>query len=563
MRNDPTVKRNRLTALELREGDSALDDGQCVERAEAPIASSESFLSDESRLRGWADRLFLPETESELAAILRAASASNTPVTLSCGRTGITGGAVPMGGWLVSFERMRRVTGLAFDKDRNEFRLKCQPGVSLDAIAEALEKKQFPDEDAWPEKDREALSLLRSAGPYVFPPDPTERTACLGGMVACNASGARTLYYGPTRNYVSRLRMLTMDGSALDLQRGQCRASEGGEFELALPGGKRRRGRTPGYSLPRVKNAAGFFAESGMDLLDLFIGSEGTLAVFSEIEIVLVRAPETVLGVLAFFGSETDAVAFVRAARGEVVVGRETPSLPMRPMALEFFDERSLQLLRDQKRRQGAGSPIPALPDGACAAVHIEIEPADGSDAAVENAAEAMLALLEARGGAPDKAWTALTGEERRRLRDFRHALPEAVNQKIGEMAARCPGLTKLGTDFSVPGGRLTDLLDAYHAKLDAAGLEYVIFGHIGNNHLHANILPRNAVEHEKGKGIYMELARLVVEWGGSVSGEHGIGKLKKELLRLMVGDSAVEEMRSVKKVFDPRFLLNRGNVFD
>ena len=550
---------NQLSAFEVDIEQSEQGGGKIL-APEMQVSSAESYLTDESRMRGQVERVFFPRSEHELIAVVKAAGMSGVPVTISGGRTGITGGAVPLAGWLVSMEKMNRVLGLRFDHDQNQFRLRCQPGISLESIYEAVEKKEFADQESWSDEDKAALAMFKESGSYMFPPDPTERSATLGGMVACNASGARTLYYGATRNYVTRLCLVLADGSVIDLKRGDCCAAGDGSFQLALAGGEVWEGSIPGYIMPRVKNAAGYFARPEMDLVDLFVGSEGTLGVFSEIEITLLKAPEVILGVIGFFPSEQDALSFVRAARGEHVEGDEKTVLPERPLAIEYFDVHALNLLRDQKQKLGPSSNIPALPESAHTAIYIELATTDDG---LEDIAEALLLLLESCGSQSDTAWTAFTPEETERLKTFRHALPEAVNQRIGERAVAHPGLTKLGTDFAVPDEALGTMMAAYRATLDAADLEYVIFGHIGNNHVHVNILPRDKKEYEKGKSIYVELAKQALSCGGTVSGEHGTGKLKKPLLKLMVGDSGIEAMRAVKRVFDPRGLLNPGNMFD
>ncbi len=518
------------------------------------------YLTDESRLRGAAARLFFPRAEEEVAAVLAAAVTAGEPVTISGGRTGITGGAVPAGGWLMSLERLNRILALREEPGGGGFRLRCQSGVTLETVQAALARRQFADAPGWDGESRAALERLRVGGAWWFPPDPTERSATLGGMVACNASGARTLHYGPTRGYVVRLRALLAGGGALDLERGAAAAAPDGGFGLVLPDGTVRQGRIPPYPVPAVKNAAGYYSRPGMDLLDLLIGSEGTLAVATEMDLRLVAAPDLVLGVIGFFGGEADVLRFVRAARGDALPSAGFPVLPVRPLALEYFDGRALDLLRDQKARQGPAGTIPALPESARAALYVEL-PVGEAD--LEPAAESLLALLEACGSRPDTAWTATTPEETERLKAFRHAVPETINQRIGERAQRVPGLTKLGTDFAVPDGALAPMMEAYRNALDAAGLEYAIFGHIGNNHVHANILPRDLDEVARGKALYLDLARRALAWGGTVSAEHGIGKLKKPLLAEMFGAEGLAAMRAVKRVFDPDGRLNPGTMFD
>lgn len=518
-----------------------------------------AYLSDESRLQGRAEKIFFPQSEGDVIAILHAADSENQTVTVSGGRTGITGGAVPDGGWLMSTEKMNSVLGLRFDAERNTFFLRCQPGITLDALNKMIAEKQFPGEAEWPAENKSALELFSESGEWHFAPDPTETSATIGGMIACNASGARTFHYGPTRNHISALRIVLADGAILNIKRNEILAGANGTFQLILPDGSKREGKIPAYQMPAVKNAAGYFSKPGMDLLDLFIGSEGTLGIVTEAELALVRPPEVILGVIGFFPSEENALDFVRAARHEKI-NEDLPSLSKRPLAVEYFDCRALNLLREQKKKVGPASEIPALPETAHTAVYIELPT---TEADMEKQAEELLALLEACASSADTAWTALSPEETEKLKKFRHALPEAINQRIGERVFSYPGLTKLGTDFAVPDKFLVEMFQLYRRTLEDTHLEYVIFGHIGNNHVHVNILPKNMDEYKRGKEIYLQFARKVVGWGGTVSGEHGIGKLKKPFLTLMFNESGVEEMRRVKRVFDPEGRINPGNMFE
>ena len=150
---------------------------------------------------------------------------------------------------------------------------------------------------------------------------------------------------------------------------------------------------------------------------------------------------------------------------------------------------------------------------------------------------------------------------EHERLRLFRHAVPEAVNLRIARIQRDCPDITKLGTDMAVPDEHLDGMLALYRKRLEAEGLEYVIFGHIADNHLHVNILPHTEDEYARGKEIYKGFAQEAVARGGTVSAEHGIGKLKTFLLPLLYGEEGVEEMRRVKRLFDPGGRLNPGTL--
>jgi D-lactate dehydrogenase (cytochrome) len=124
------------------------------------------------------------------------------------------------------------------------------------------------------------------------------------------------------------------------------------------------------------------------------------------------------------------------------------------------------------------------------------------------------------------------------------------------------PTLTKLGTDMAVPDEMLDWVLGLYSGSIHALGLEGLKFGHIGDNHLHVNILPRSTQEYDQGKALFLEWARQIIAAGGTVSAEHGIGKLKTAQLLAMYGEDAVAEMRALKRCFDPLGLLNPGNMF-
>jgi len=486
------------------------------------------YLRDESRRAGTAESISFPRSQDELQAHLLYARDAGKPVTVQGARTGITGAAVPDGGHIVNLAKLTAVSAPR-EREPGVAGVTAEPGVTLDALRQSL--------------------ATAAGGTWFFPPDPTETSASVGGMIATNASGARTLRYGATRNYVTGLRILLADGDRLSLRRGEHYA-DGRRFRLDTDGGRTIEGALPSYTVPDVKSAAGYYVADDMDLLDLFIGAEGTLGVVAEADLRLAPAPPAVWGLQVFLPGERAALAFVRRVReaGWSAVA-----------AIEFFDARALDLLREQKRINPAFGAVPDMPPAWHTAIYVELH---GDEEAVEetmmNVSEAMVAC----GGDEDATWLAADSRELERLKTFRHALPEAVNLLIDERRRTEPALTKLGTDLAVPDGALETMFAMYHAALDEHGLEYVIFGHVGNNHVHVNILPRSKEDYEHGKSIYLDWAQQVVALGGTVSAEHGIGKLKTAMLEAMYGAAGIDEMQALKALFDPEGRLNPGTLF-
>jgi len=509
------------------------------------------YLVDESRRAGTAAAVALPRSTAELCGAVLAARKQGWAITVSGARTGIAAGAVPEGGLVVSLERMNRVCGLRRSVT-GDLLVRCEAGVVLGDLQQAVRSGKFADSATW---DRESLSLLEDmrTGPRLtYPPDPTETSASVGGTVACNASGAHTFLYGPTRRYVQSLKVVLVDGSVLDIERDAASADENGRFALRRSDGTAVTGCCPSYRQPDAKSAAGYFSGERLDLIDLFIGSEGTLGIIAEVELRLVSAPGASCAAFVFCPSEDAALRFTQELRAvKTELGVE---------AIEYFGPRALGMLRGRRATLGAASGVPAcLPSDAACGVYLDIGcDAESLPASLGGVAE----IAERCGSDPAVCWSAMEREERERLRLFRHALPETVNSLIADIRKQHPTVTKLGTDMSVPDAYLTDVVSLYRSKLDRHELQYVVFGHIGNNHLHVNILPRTPDEYALGKTLYLEFARDVVRMGGSVSAEHGIGKLKVEFLEIMLGEKGIAEMREVKRVFDPEFRLGKGTLF-
>ncbi len=494
----------------------------------------DDYLRDESRSEGAADSISFPKTEAEVVSVVKAMSDCGKTITTQGARTGIVAGAVPHGGHILNLSRMNAIGDVRRIEETGEYRITVQPGALLSNIQRVVEGEGL-----------------------FFPPDPTETSASIGGMVACNASGAMSFFYGPTRKWVHALRVILSDGSAVRLCRGQ-NVADGRDFSVETEDGRVISGRLPDYVLPDVKTAAGYYTAAGMDMIDLFIGMEGTLGIITEIELRLIRKPKALVAINAFFPSEAAAIAFVRALRGEEV--DEVDAIDSMPVAIEFFNSHTLNLLRRMRSEYPAFAGIPEIKPQFHTAVYAEFH--GGSDESLEEIVVQVIQAMSVLGASDEDAWCATSDRELEPLKAFRHATPEAVNLLIGERRKSCSGLTKLGTDMSVPDCKLSEAMRMYNEGLESAGLESVIFGHIGDNHLHVNILPRDMAEYEAGKNLYQSWAVKVVEMGGSVSAEHGIGKIKASYLALMYGEAGISQMRALKSLFDAGNLLNPGDLF-
>lgn len=497
------------------------------------------YLRDESRRVGRADRIAFPRSETDVLSALAEARAGRMSVTAQGARTGVTGGAVPDGGLVLNLAHMDQI------QVEGET-LRVQPGATLAAIRAAVPP------------------------PLYFAPDPTETSATIGGMISCNSSGALSFLHGPTRNHVLGLRVALLDGDVVDLRRGRDKA-DGLRFRLGSVAGE-----LPPLRRPAVKNAAGYFVDPDMDLVDLFVGAEGTLGVVTEATLRLLPAPGAVWGLMAFLPNTPAVVGYVDALRSNALqpsaFSLQSSSAPLQSTAfslppstslaaLEYFDARCLAFLREHADELASkGIAVPALPDGS-ACVYAEWHAPDAASA--ETALMAAAERLPEFGADPDACILADNPHDLEKLKLFRHAAPEMVNSAIDERRKIHPGLVKLGTDMSVPDARLADVLAMYEKDLAASGLEHLIFGHIGANHLHVNVLPRHPADYDAGRALYARWAAQVIAWGGSISAEHGIGKLKRDLFRQMAGDAALAQMRDLKQLFDPDWLLNPGTLLE
>ncbi|MBE6929101.1 MAG: FAD-binding oxidoreductase [Ruminococcaceae bacterium] len=506
-----------------------------------------AVLRDESRTVGYADTVSFPRCEEEVCEILRELYAESTPITVQGARTGLAAAAVPFGGHVLNTANMNRVLGMR--EENGHFYLRVQPGLALLNLRKMIAKKNF-NTSGWDTQSLTALELFKASPAHFFPTDPTETTAALGGMAACNASGARSYRYGPMRRHITALRAVLTDGSVIALRRGQYFA-DGLHFSLPTVDGRAIEGELPTYTMPHTKNASGYYVAPDMDLIDLLIGSDGTLAVMTELELALSVLPAVSWGVTVFLPDEPSACAYAESVREQLNCAA----------AIEYFDPHALDILREQKKKGGVFARLPDLElAGKGSAVFVELHCDDEASALA--ALSQLAGLAESVGGDPAKSYVARTELDSETLGFFRHAVPESVNSLIDERKRVHPGITKLGSDMSVPNGRLMEVTGMYRRTLAEEDLQYASWGHIGDNHIHVNILPRDMNEHARCKALFKRWAKTVTEMGGAVSAEHGVGKLKAPFLTIMYGEEHIRQMRALKRLFDPGYQLGRNNLF-
>ncbi|TFG10877.1 FAD-binding oxidoreductase [Candidatus Heimdallarchaeota archaeon] len=539
------MSENIIQSLELEE--VPFEEIRSVQGEMIITESYPSYLVDESKISGGrAEWLFFPTNEREITTIIRKMKEEKHEITISAARTGIVGSAVPFGGSVISLEKMDKVIGIGLDNDEKRWFVRVQPAISLNDINDFVKGKKFILSQSIPEEKNYVQQFYEDCTHY-YPVDPTEMTASIGGTIGANASGARTFKYGATREWVKKIRVVIATGEVLDIPRGRYRAKDGRfiiqskEGELVVD--------IPTYRMPNAKNAAGLYSTPDMDLIDLFIGSEGIFGVITEADI-WIREYKPHMSNVAFFVNEKDAIKFVENLRTNEVI---------KPDFIEYFDNNALSLLRNKQKEDPKFVNMPPIREDAQTAISFDIYYAEEH---IEEYFAIIEKILRECNSSLEDTWSGYEEREIARFKHFRHAVPEIVNNIIAERKKQYPALHKLGTDMSVEDQHLLEMMEFYHTTLAEAGLEYVTWGHIGDNHVHVNILPRDMNDLEQGKTLYKKFAKKAVEFGGSVSAEHGIGKIKHEYLEIMYGKENIDQMRKVKNSLDPNHLFNSGNIF-
>ena len=477
----------------------------------------QNYLVDASNYHGFCDAVYIPSDVNEIRNILKEANSKKQKVTIAGNGTGLTGARVPQGGIVISTEKMNTVLEI---NSENKYAA-VEPAVIL---------KEFQ------EKVRD-YNLL-------YPPDPTEGNCYIGGTIATNASGEKTFKYGSTRAYVNKLEIVLADGDLLKLERGKWIAEE---YKLNFKTETRKEYNIeiPVINMPLTKNAAGYYCNKNMDAIDLFIGSEGTLGVITKAELKLVPYPEKIISCIIFFNSEEDGLKFIYDARDKSYQTRKNNTVDINALALEFLDENSLNFIKED---------YPQIPTNAEAAVWFEQEVNSSSE---ETLLGKWMELINLHNGDEDSAWFASNQKEKKNLEEFRYNIALKVTDYLAQYK-----VNKLGTDMAVPDERFDEFYHFCIEEMIKNKFNYVAYGHFGNSHLHMNLLPRNEEEYERGKIIYRNVYSKAIALGGTVSAEHGIGKIKTDYLLEMYGEKIISEMAKIKKQLDPNLILGYGNIF-
>jgi D-lactate dehydrogenase len=433
------------------------------------VADRHVYGGDNSRLHAMPDAVVLAASEEQLQALVAFASDRAIALTARGRGTATTGAAVPIaGGIVVSFERMDRLVRIESD-DRL---VVVEPGLINGELQRQL-----------------------ASGGFFWPPDPTSSPyATIGGNLACNAGGPRTVKYGASRDNLLAMRVVT------------------GRGELISSGSR------------SSKTAVGY------DLCRLFCGAEGTLGLISQATLKLTPAAPARRALRALYA---DAHAATRAV-ARIMAQASTPS------ALEFLDAGALALVRRD--------PAVQLPPGdALLLLEVDGHPDELTRAAAAVAAAAAVeGLLEwAEAGDPQQAqalWAA------------RKALSPALRQVAPK---------KINEDVVVPVSRLPLLLEGLQQLAARHQITIINFGHAGNGNVHVNLLydPAVAGRSAAAQACLADVFELVFELEGTLSGEHGIGLLKRQFMTRAIPPATLALMHQIKHVFDPAGIFNPGKL--
>ncbi|HWR45869.1 FAD-binding oxidoreductase [Sporomusa sp.] len=502
-------------------------------------ARFEDYLRDESKMSGQAASISFPETKEAVVAIVRQMIGASIPITVQGGKTGICGGAVPLSGHVLNLSCLNRILGLR--KIGEGYFLKVQAGVRLDELKKQLYKRSF-ETHGWDEESLAALAAFKQDNAYFWPPEPTETSATIGGILATNAQGICGYLYGDTRQYVEELGLIDGRGNEITIPRG--------EYKLHA-----QQWILPVEESPAANSDILKLQQDG-DWLDLYLGSEGMYGIIVDATLRLIERPQEIWGV-AFFSEGQDNLFQFAEELSRAAYKEGTAAIA----AIEYIDKATLDYIRKLKEVATNLQALPSVDEKYAGMIYIELHGEQEGD--IETIAEKLMELSGKCGCDEEFTWALSGVEEIEKMRAFRHAAPESINMALEQARRSDPRIMKLSTDITMPNQSFGKVLTMYQHDARENGAEIAIFGHVAGNHVHVNFLPKNYEEYVVGKKLIEKWTIQAAREGGIVFSEHGVGKIKKELFKLVTDHEVLSHIHKVKKAMDPKNVLNPGNRFD
>ena len=477
------------------------------------------YERDCSNINGNAEVLCRPINELECALVLRCCQSVKIPQTISAGRTNLTGSATPEGGVILSIEKM------------------TQPKVKVDSAS-----KTITTPVGMYLEDMRKEALRQSNNKLHYPVDPTSRKeAMVGGTLSCNASGFIPGPAGATRYWTEGLEFLTPNGFKIFCKRGDY-VSENGEFIIDFPDGEVIV-KVPSYPRPDIKNASGPFSDENghVDLVDLLVGSEGIFGLITSSTFRLKEMPDEFLDMFFTLPNEIDAVRF------HYYISNHFESDLSQITALEYFGYNCQTYMDHRETLFNSTTEV---------GIYLQIPLYNET---VEDVAEDWLNILTNSdcGIHEDGILLLNTPQNWKTFFEARHSIPSNALEKTRQLDT-----WSILTDTIVPPDNFPEFLDVTHSILQTADIEYLLFGHLGDCHLHFHLIPTK-VQQPKALEVYNQIIENSTELGGVYSAEHGTGKRKRPDFIKCFGEGAVDQVRNAKAAIDPGFLLNRGNVVE
>lgn len=462
----------------------------------------DKFLGDESNSKSTGiEKVYIPENKKELLDLIEK---NNKPWTIYGGGTGLVGGVVSDRGIIISTSAFNEIK-----IDINKKIVEVGAGVLLKDLNRELAKYNL-----W------------------YPVDSTEQTATIGGNVATNAWGTRSFKYGSVRNFVQGLEIILALKKYLKINRGEKKADKD-LFNFTLNDQKINFKIADLSAKVKMKNSSGYYMKNNMDLVDLFIGSEGTLGIITDIKLKVLDLPWDIYAIMIPFKEKQNAIDFVKNIKKNDI------------LSLEYMDNNSVNLLKEKY----------SILNNAEFLVIFEMEiQKEKEDKLLDN----MDNLLKKFNIIASDVKISSTKKKDCFVYELRESLPQTINEMI-----RHRNIKKISTDFAVSDESFDKMMQIYDDILSKTRINYFVFGHIGMNNLHINFVPENEKQKQEAMELYDILAKEISLLGGTVSAEHGIGKLKKRYLHYMYPNQIIAKMRRIKEIFDPFNLCNRGNIFD